>query len=250
MFQAPPLHHQHWRVLLGSAHYWYYVLPIAYCALHITYYVFRVFPFPPSGDPTLHHFGIPDARGWKPPYDDKFDLPTPLGRILNPLYETWDQTRVNGAEKGSKTKYDIRFNLVGHELAAVIDRADLTANYLRRHPELFEVVFCRPIYDILPPFPGSIAMSRKLRWSCLSSGPRSGLHRRSREGVQAAGCDQGVDSAGAPGADEGSSGGERVMDPNKAPDCIRPFQCLSSAAFERSSEMRFTVHPPPLVFCR
>ena len=142
MFQAAPLHHQHGRVLLGSAHHRYCVLLLAYCTLHIAYCVLRVFPSPPSGDPTLRHFGIPDAREWRPPYDDKFDLPTPLGRIIHPFYETWDEARVSGAGKGSKTKYDIRFNLVGHELAAVIVEANVLAFSLRRHPERFEVAFC------------------------------------------------------------------------------------------------------------
>ena len=131
------------------------IIGIAYCSLHIAHCALRVFPSPPSGDPTLRHFGIPDARKWRPPYDDKFDLPTPLGRIIHPFYETWDQARVSGAGKGSTTKYDIRFNLVGHELAEVIDKADGFAFSLRRHPERLEVafvVFCRPIYGTLSPF--------------------------------------------------------------------------------------------------
>ena len=38
MFQAAPLHHQHGRVLLGSAHHRYCVLHIAHCALRIAYW--------------------------------------------------------------------------------------------------------------------------------------------------------------------------------------------------------------------
>lgn len=136
------------------------IIGIAYCSLCIAFFALRIacyvfFPSPPLGDPTLRHFGIPDARKWRPPYDDKFDLPTPLGRIIHPFYETWDEARVRGAGKGGKEKYDIRFNLVGHELAAVIDRADDRAFSLRRHPERLEVdfvVFCRPIYGTVSPF--------------------------------------------------------------------------------------------------
>ena len=42
MFQAAPLHHQHGRVLLGSAHHRYCVLLIAYCSLHIAHCVLRI----------------------------------------------------------------------------------------------------------------------------------------------------------------------------------------------------------------
>ena len=129
----------------GSAHHRYCVLLIAHCSLHIAYCVLRVFSSPPSGDPTLRHFGIHDAREWRPPYDDKFDLPTPLGCIIHPLQETWDQARVKGAGEGWKTKYDIRFNLVGHELAQVIVEANHDANLLESYPEDFEVVWFGPI---------------------------------------------------------------------------------------------------------
>ncbi len=64
---------------------------------------------------------------------------------IHPLQETWDQARVNGAGDGWKTKYDIRFNLVGHELAAVVVEANGFADLLESRPDVFEVECFGPI---------------------------------------------------------------------------------------------------------
>ena len=96
---------------------------------------YRVLPFvintggsswdtPILGDPALALLGIgrDDAGVLDRAHDDVVELPNPVGRIRHPLSVEWDRQRT---EKGLLSgTYDVRMNLVGHELAAAIVLAD------------------------------------------------------------------------------------------------------------------------------